>query len=87
VAPIEKDSIYKAFCFESKECGVSSVQRLMDVSQGGQREAFLHGKVFFDSFQSEMLKIFTEHQMTMPILHYDDLKFEYEQGVFSTYMC
>lgn len=87
VAPIEKDSIYKAFCFESKECGVSSVQRLIDVSQGGQREAFLHGKVFFDKFQSEMLEIFTEHQMTMPILHYDDLKFEYEQGVFSTYMC
>lgn len=86
-APIAKDSIYKSLCFESKKLGVSSVQRLTDVSSNAQREAFLHGRQFFDQFQKEIIEAGEKTQVPIVVLIYENLITEYEQGSFSTFDC
>jgi hypothetical protein len=88
-APIETDSIYKSLCFEGKKLGVTSVQRLCDVAQGAQREAFLHGRVFFSKFQSELVEVTSLPWIPMPLvmLKYEDLVQEYEEKRFRTFDC
>jgi len=86
LAPLDADSIYKSFCFEFKDAGVSPVQRLIDVAQGAQREMFLHGKNKFFEFQRYMSEIFIKHQMSWPGLDYDELMTEYMTNKFCTYL-
>jgi hypothetical protein len=85
VAPIDPDSIYKAFCFEKKESGISPPERLRDVSRGAQREAFLHGREFFDNFQVKCGAAFDEAGLRWESLDYEVLKIEYLDGVFRTF--
>jgi len=86
LAPLDKDSIYKSFCFEFKDAGVSPVQRLADVAQGAQREMFLHGRKDFEEFCSFMSSIYFRHQLVWHQLVYDDLLNEYMNDKFSTYL-
>lgn len=53
VAPLDKDSIYKALCFQGK-VAVTAMDRLLDVIQGAQREFFLHGRDEFENFQEDL---------------------------------
>lgn len=87
VAPLAKDSIYKSLCFEDKKIGVTPVQRLVDVALGAQREAFLHGRKFFDEFQAD-LKICAEaSDVPVRYLDYVNLVLEYNEDRFSTFDC
>lgn len=86
VAPIDRDSILKAFCFESRDCNVTTAQRLEDVANGAMREAFLHGRAYFDEFSALIKPIFEKHQLRFPTLSYEKLQEEYVSNVFRTYM-
>jgi DNA polymerase III delta prime subunit len=85
VAPIDTDSLYKAFCYENRDQNVTEVARLGDVFQGAQREAFLHGKAFFQEFIEFTTSVFDKHQLPYKVLDYDMLKQEYLDGLFRTY--
>lgn len=86
-APIDKDSIYKSLCYEDKKMSVSPAQRLVDVALGAQREAFLHGKDFFLSFQEELRVACVATEMVVEMLDYDLLVTEYLENRFSTFQC
>jgi hypothetical protein len=86
VAPIDTDSVYKALMFESKESGISSIQRLHDVALGAQREMFLHGKAAFDEFQTWLQAVFQKHRIPLELLNYDLLREEYSAKSFRTFM-
>lgn len=86
VGPIEKDSIYKSFTYEKSDAKISSVQRLMDVAGGAQREAFLHGRTFFESFGVTLDKSFSKEGMQYTKLGYEALLEEYKSGDFRTFM-
>lgn len=87
VAPLDKDSIYKALCFEDKKIGVTPVQRLVDVALNAQREAFLHGKEFFFQFQSELKVASLATDIDVKMLDFDSLMLEYTEERFSTFDC
>jgi hypothetical protein len=87
LAPIEKDSIYKAFCFEKSDAGIPPPERLRSVALGAQREAFLHGREFFEEFKSSMSEIYGEHRLVWEDLSFETLKEEYSSGLFKTFAC
>lgn len=70
-APLDKDSIYKAFCFETKRGPEGSVERLKSVYTSGVYEAYLHGREFFDEFVKDMSSLYQQHG-----LPYDPITFE-----------
>lgn len=87
IAPIETDSIYKGLMFEKKQCGVSPEQRLCDVIEGAQREYFLHGYDKFISFRAWISNVISEYRLPAKLLDYSDLRREYEDKNFRTFMC
>jgi hypothetical protein len=60
---------------------------LQDLLQGAQREAFLHGREFFDEFKKFAFAVFVKHQLACVDLSYDVLKQEYLDGVFQAANC
>jgi len=86
VAPISLDSIFKAFCFEKKDAGTTSQERLKEVASGAQREAFLHGRIFFENFKEMVSQIYSKFDLTFIALDYEQLKAEYINGVMYTYV-
>lgn len=72
-APIDPDSIYKAFCFEPKGGETTSVDRLKSVFTSGLYEAYLHGEEFFDNFVKEMSAIYDEYHLPYSLLTFGDL--------------
>jgi hypothetical protein len=89
IAPIAIDSIYKPFLYQEKGEGVSSLQRLLDLSLAQQREAFLHGKPFFEKFQAKLTQVFENHRMiaSLKYLSFDALVEEYHNNGFRTFDC
>jgi len=89
LAPLEKNSILKPLCFEDEDIGVPSAQRLVDVARGCQREAFLHGRVYFDWMQDFLKGLFSKHQMSavLVLLDYSTLVSEFLDGSFKTFAC
>lgn len=86
VAPIEKDSIYKAFCYEKRDASITPAQRLVDVAGGAQREAFLHGRDYFQQFQTFVEDTFSSKGLTFEKLDYESLMNEYKSNEFRTFM-
>lgn len=86
VGPIDKDSIWKSFCYERRDQTSTTEQRLADVAAGAQREAFLHGPQFFCEAQGIISKAFAQAKLTYEVLEYDALKKEYDEGSFRTFM-
>nr|UBJ26086.1 hypothetical protein 1 [Riboviria sp.] len=72
-APIDTDSIYKAFCFEPKGGPTTSVERLSNVFTSGLYEAYLHGETFFNEFVSEMSQLYDRHQLPYTLLTFGEL--------------
>lgn len=88
LAPIDTDSIYKALCYQSKEANIDPHVRLAQVALGCQREAFLHGREFFDQMQVDLRVAFRRHQMSLMLeeLSYEQLKVEIQEKSFRTWM-
>lgn len=88
VAPIDTDSIYKALCFQSKEGNVHPNARLQQVALGCQREAFMHGRDFFEQMRKDLRAAFDKHQIGVFFspLEYEDLKVEFVEKRFRTWM-
>lgn len=72
-APLDKDSIYKAFCFETKRGLEGSVERLRSVYTSGVYEAYLHGREFFDRFVEEMSSLYREHDLPFDTISFEEL--------------
>lgn len=72
-APIDTDSIYKAFCFEPKGGDTTSVERLRNVFTSGVYEAYLHGRDFFDTFVNEMTTLYDEHNIPYTLITFEEL--------------
>lgn len=89
VAPIDTDSLYKSLCFQEQKLGVAGDTRLKDCALSAQREAFLHGKQYFDELQTWLEGVFKKHQMTLVFqkLDWETIKSEYQAGEFRTFMC
>lgn len=85
VAPLDTNSIIKSMLYESKESGVSSIQRLEDISAGAQREAWLHGRAFFSEFQAWLEPIYLKHKMRFVRLDHNLLWEEYTTKTFQTF--
>jgi len=85
VAPLEEDSIWKAFCYESSDMNVSSVERLKDTASGAQRECFLHGREFFAKGVDVIDKAFAREGIVYQKLNYEQLLHEYRNGAFRTF--
>lgn len=86
-APLNKDSIYKSFCFQFEDAKVSAPQRLHDVYASNVREAYMWGKEFFANFVQEVDAVYDEHKLPHPILTYEGLEVEFHNGSFKTFMC
>jgi len=89
LAPIELDSIFKALCFQSKDANLTPRQRLCDVAQTVQREAWLHGRDFFEQTKLDLVEVFEKHQMTigLRLLDWNMIAEEFRNGTFTTFMC
>jgi len=93
LAPLEKDSILKAVCFEDVQAETTKASRMIDVARGVQREAFLHGREYFDEMQERMKQAFIKHETSLggaeafPELSYDLLRDEFLDGKFRTFAC
>lgn len=72
-APLDTDSIYKAFCFETNRSDVSSVERLRSVYISGCYEAYLHGREFYDEFVASLSLLYDEHNLPYEELEFDSL--------------
>lgn len=72
-APLDKDSIFKALCYETNRSDTSSVERLSNVFISGQHEAYLHGREFFNQFQEEISTIFMKHDLPYSLLTFEEL--------------
>lgn len=83
LAPLAKDSIYKSLCFEMKD-GCSSAERLVSVYQSAIREAFLHGKSFFEEFDLWVKDLYSRNGLTVPIVLYDDIEEAFKSSGFTT---
>jgi len=86
-APIEKASIYKPFCWQMEDSGISEGERLYGVAGNAQREAFLHGKDFFEEIKVLIIKEFDEKNLTYPLFSWEDLLVEYNGDTFTTWDC
>lgn len=89
VGPLELDSIYKALCFDKKDSkSISPIDRLSEVSMGCQREAFLHGRAFFEEFQSQLEEANQRcfgGLWAYKKLNYSELVEEFGEGKFTTF--
>lgn len=72
-APLDTDSIFKAFAFETKRSSDSSVERLTNVFTNGQYESYLHGRDYFNFFTETMSAIFRKHELPYSILSFEEL--------------
>lgn len=72
-APIDPDSIYKAFCFEPKGGETTSVDRLKSVFTSGLYEAYLHGEEFFNNFVKEMTVVYDAHHLPYSLITFGEL--------------
>lgn len=86
IAPIDKDSIYKAFMFESRQAGVSPPARLADVAATAQRESFLHGRAAFADMQERIDEWFSIRNLSWKRLDYEELIVEYNSKSFRTFL-
>ena len=84
MAPLAKDSLLKALCFEPVRSGTSSVARLEAAYHNALREAFLHGREYFDQFATTVGQKLRDHQMVPVDLKFDDLRVEYSERRFKT---
>jgi phosphatidylglycerophosphatase A len=84
-APLDEDSIWKAFAFERLESGVTSLQRLYAVAENAQREFFMYGKSVFHEKQLVIVGIFRRHNLADPrLLKWEDLREDFLSGRFTT---
>jgi hypothetical protein len=88
-APLEKDSIWKSLCFERLDQGTTSKQRLLDTARGCQREAYLHGRDFFDDVQKQLIASFRRIRLdgALTLLSFDEIDLEFHNGTFRTFAC
>jgi hypothetical protein len=88
-APLEKDSIWKALCFERLDQGTTSTQRLLDASRGCQREAYLHGREFFEDVQGQLKTSFRRIRLdgALSLFKFEDIDLEFHNGTFKTFAC
>lgn len=87
VAPLEKDSIYKALSFEKKEAGITPTERLRLVAESSQREFFLHGRTAFESFQQLLNRMpGIGRLVVVKMLSYEVLEAEYQRGELTAEM-
>jgi len=88
-APLERDSIWKSLCFERLDQGTTSTQRLLDTSKGCQREAYLHGREFFEDVQSQLLTSFRRIRLdgALSLFKFEDIDQEFHNGTFRTFAC
>lgn len=83
-APLDTDSIYKSFCFERKSGPEDSVERLKSVYGSGVREAYLHGREFFDNFVEFMSDLYQKHDLPYERLSFDELNKKFlEEGLIT----
>lgn len=72
-APLDLDSIYKAFCFEPKGSEMTSVDRLKNVFTSGMYEAYLHGEDFYNAFVRDMSVLYDECQLPYTLITFEEL--------------
>jgi len=80
VGPLDKNSIYKALCFEPKNAVPSTYHRLKQVIDGAQREFFLHGKEDFLRFQDKLVKCNSLKVIPFILHDFDQLLTSYKDG-------
>jgi energy-coupling factor transporter ATP-binding protein EcfA2 len=86
LAPLEKDSIYKALCFDKADSKSDSpISRLVDIANSCQREFFLHGKKEFLEFQELLRETKDAKGIPFRLLDYDSLMVEYWEKRFRTF--
>lgn len=83
-APLDKDSIYKAFCFETKRGLEGSVERLKSVYTSGVYEAYLHGRDFFDEFVKEMSSLYQQHELPFDPISFEELNIKFLKDGITT---
>ena len=93
VAPVEEDSILKKFHYVKKpgECPLSAPEQFGAYTDGAFREAYLHGRNYYETFQGKMLNILElnpELKEQVAIVPYDEmtmlLKEDYSKKAFHT---
>jgi len=82
VAPLEKDSIYKGLCWQSKNAGVTPKTRLGDVATNALREMFLWGKADFEVLREEVLRLAEKDGIVVRPLVFEELVEEYKTHEF-----
>jgi len=80
VGPLDKNSIYKALCFEPKNAIPSTAHRLVQVIEGAQREFFLHGREEFVEFQKEVFSLEEVVKLGPKRLDFEELLLSYKEG-------
>lgn len=73
LAPLNVDSIYKAFCFEESD-NKQVLERLRNVYQSAIREAFLHGEDFYQEFDGWIKGVFSNHGIECPVVDYKNIE-------------
>jgi len=82
VAPLDKDSIYKALCWQNKNAGVTPKTRLGDVATNALREMFLWGRADFETFRAEVLILAERDGIVVRPLTFEELVEEYRTHEF-----
>lgn len=83
-APLDTDSLYKALAFETLAPGVTSASRLASVYGSVVREAYLHGRVFFDEFVEWINNLFDKYGYYYEPLNFEVLNAEFLEGGMTT---
>lgn len=86
VAPIELDSIYKAFTYEQPSPHVTSAERLIGIAHSAQLEAALHGEAVFLDVQEKLHRAFSDHGLGFEKLIFSEIVADYVRGDFRTFM-
>lgn len=84
-APIDRDVLYRPLCYEESNAKISSAQRLRGVYGSCVREAYLHGRAFFDEYVLWINALYDEHSLVYDPLAFEALDQEFHEARFSTY--
>jgi len=84
-APLEEDSIWRAFCFEQLQPGETSLERLQHVAMNAQREFFLYGREKFEENKTFIKEQFASMGRGITELDFDQLLAEFDDGTFTTF--
>lgn len=81
-APLSKDSIFKSLAYSTgKLDGGGQVLRDRTASQSAIREAFLHGRNFFEELKLRLERVLPDESFPT----FDELKFDYDNNLFDTW--